>query len=177
MRQSIIGDQSMNKPVLLMVFLICLTMVGCKETEHRLLGGEITQPISGPIDIGREWTEIIPPKPLRVISSSNSIVVKAQGLDEVLNNHQSVKFPDGSTGKIEARLFDDKGNAVDFDYYWWGQTNVVGITKKGTRHPLDGGTPTSNPHFPYGTTFVKVQIRSDVQLHCDSIEWEGRTGK
>jgi hypothetical protein len=168
----------MNKQVLLIVFVICLLMGGCsKEAEHMILGGEVTQPISGPIDIGAEWTEITPPKPLRAISFSNCLIVKAQGLDEIPDNYRSVKFPDGSTGKIEARLYDEKGNAVEFDYYVWNNKNVVTIRKKGTRHPMDGGTPDANPDFPYGTTFVKVQIRSDVQLHCDSVEWRGRNSK
>jgi hypothetical protein len=171
--------KNMNKPILLMVILICLVMAGCKETEHNLMGGDITQPVSGPIDIGREWTELVPPKPLRAVSFSNYLIVAAKGLDETLDTSRfrSIKFPDGSTGKIEARLYDEKGNAVDFDYYVWSDKNVVTLRKKGTRFPEDGGTPATNPDFPYNTTFVRVQIRSDVNLHCDSVEWGGHTGK
>jgi hypothetical protein len=162
------------------VFLICLLMmlmVGCKEAEHRITGGDITQPISGPIDISREWTEITPSKPLRAVSFSNYLIVTAQGLDETQDRFRSVKFPDGSTGKIEARLYDKEGNAVDFDYYVWSNQNVVTIRKRGTRVPIDGGTLDPKPDFPQGTTFVRVQIRSDAQLHCDSIEWGGHIGK
>src|SRR5262249_23779163 len=124
----------MNKPSLLMILLVCPFIAGCgEETKHRILGGVITQPISGPIDIGKEWVEIAPPKPLKAISYFNYIVVKAKGLDQGPDMYRSVKFPDGSTGKIEARLYDDKGNAVDFDYYAWQNIKELIIMKKGTR--------------------------------------------
>jgi hypothetical protein len=164
----------MNKTTLLIILLICLFIPGCgEETRYRLLGGTIIQPISGPIDIGKEWIEIVPPKPLKALGSY--IVVKAKGLDEGPDRYRSVKFPDGSIGKIEARLYDDKGQIVDFDCYSWMITNIkmLNIWKKGTK--LGENVPI--PDFPRDTRFVKAQIRSDVQLHCDSIEWEGYTSK
>jgi len=164
----------MNKPMLLIILLVCLLIAGCgEETRYRMLGGYITQPISGPIDIGKEWVEIVPPKPLKGLGSY--IVVKAKGLDEGPDMYRSVKFPDGSVGKIEARLYDDKGQVVDFDCYTLEITNIkmLHIWKKGTR--LGENVPI--PGFPHDTRFVKAQIRSDVQLHCDSIEWEGYSSK
>jgi hypothetical protein len=161
----------------ILMLLACLLIAGCKEARHAAFGGSITQPISGPIDIGKEWIEIVPPKPLKAISSYNYIVVKAKGLNEGSDSYRSVKFPDGSIGKIEARLYDEKGQAVDFDYYLWNNATDLAIMKKGKRVPGDGGTPDTNPDFPHNTIFVKAQIRSDVQLHCDSIEWQWSTSK
>jgi hypothetical protein len=162
---------------LLMILLACLIIAGCKEAEHAALGGVIIQPISGPIDIGKEWVEIVPPKPLKAISYFNYIVVKAKGIDRGPDVYRSLKFPDGSTGKIEARLYDEKGQVVDFDYYAWQNITQLTIMKKGTRFPDDGGPQFLSQDFPHNTRFAKVQIRSDVQLHCDSIEWEGSTSK
>jgi hypothetical protein len=160
---------------LFILVLVCLLFAGCKEAEHAALGGSITEPISGPIDIGREWTEIIPPKPLKAISSFNYIVVKAKSLEPTLGVYGTVKFPDGSRGKIEARLYDDKGNVVDMDYCVWNNLTDLTINKKGTN--FEGEQPVPIPNFPYNTRFVKLQIRSDVQLRCDSIEWQGSTSK
>jgi hypothetical protein len=161
-----------------MILLMCLLIAGCgEETRHRMLGGTITQPISGPIDIGKEWIEIVPPKPLKAISYFNYIVVEAKGLNGGPDPYRSIKFPDGSTGKIEARLYDDKGNVVDFDYYIWHNLTDLTIRKKGTRFPEDGGPSILSEDFPDNPRFVKAQIRSDVQLHCDSIHWKGYSSK
>jgi hypothetical protein len=165
----------MNKTTLLIILLICLFISGCgKEARHRILGGVITQPISGAIDIGKEWIEIVPPKQLKAISSLNYIVVKAKGLDKGPDRYRSVKYPDGSTGKIEARLYDDKGQAVDFDCYFWHNITELTIWKKGTNFEDDDPSHKIQG-FPHNTTFVRAQIRSDTHLHCDSIEWVGDT--
>jgi hypothetical protein len=167
----------MNKSVLFLTLMACLFIAGCKETRHEILGGIITQPISGPIDIGKEWIEIVPPKQLKVISNINYIVVKAKGLEQGPNMYRSLKFSDGSIGKIEVRLYDDKGQAVDFDYYSWVWADIprLEIWEKGTN--FEDGDLLRNiqsiHRFPHDTRFVKAQIRSDVQLHCDSIEWVG----
>jgi hypothetical protein len=160
---------------LLILALVCLLFAGCKEAEHAALGGSITEPISGPVDIGKEWTEIIPPKPLKAVSSFNYIVVKAKRLEPTLGVYGSVKFPDGSRGKIEARLYDDNGNAVDMDYCVWNNLTDLTLRKKGTVIREDGERLSPIPDFPHNTRFVKVQIRSDVQLHFDSVEWQGST--
>jgi hypothetical protein len=59
----------------------------------------------------------------------------------------------------------------------WNNLTDLAINKKGTRIREDGERLSPIPDFPYNTRFVKVQIRSDVQLHCDSIEWQGSTSK
>jgi hypothetical protein len=159
--------------------MVCLVIAGCKETRHEILGGIITQPISGPIDIGKEWIEIVPPKQLKAIGSTNYITVKAKGLDQGPNIYRTLKFPDGSIGKIEAQLYDDKGNVIDFDCYSWviSATKKLTIWKKGTDFETDDPIQSQRSiyRFSHDTRFVKARIRSDVQLHCDSIEWEGET--
>lgn len=140
-----------------------------------------SQPISNAIEIGQDWQEIIPPEPLKSKTSIQYVslrmpenVWRNADWDEADTSHQTLKYADGTRGRIEATLFDEKGEAY-----------ALQINAKGGGFDLGRKLPPRNlneppkhiPDFPPDRVYTKLKIRSDVTLRLDKIEWTGYNPK
>lgn len=136
-------------------------------------------PISGSVDIGSQWLEIIPPKPLKSIVKNHFVSVEMTGVDifasiEGDSNNKTLVMKDGRKGKIEAFLFDDKGQDYELKIIGSGR----GINLGRALAPRDANQlPSEEPDFPYERVYTKLKIRSEVPIYCEKIEWDGNTSK
>lgn len=93
------------------------------------------QTISGPIVIGSDWTEIIPPEPLRPIAEHNLITLgfykenKGDFTDDIRKGEILILADDRKT-KIEGFLFDDKGESYELQIS--GSGGGIILTRKMT---------------------------------------------
>lgn len=159
------------------IFFIVFSTAGC---EMIFLSSQ-PQIIAESIEIGTEWKEIVPPSPLKVKNLHQNVSLKMSESvwreatwDESDPKRQTLKYGDGKTGKIEAILFDEKGESYELQINGKGGGFNLGRPVK-PRNPDE--PPNNQPDFPSDRTFNKLRIRSDVPLHLDKIEWTGYTPK
>jgi hypothetical protein len=136
-----------------------------------------SQPISGALDVGGEWSEITPPAPLKSSKVRQNVYVEMSGLkswDEesqkviVPEDGKTVTFADGRRGKIEAQLFDDRGTSYELAIY--GLSGGVNLSRKRPPRSPDE-KPSLEPDFPRDRTYTKLRVRSDVPFRSEKIEW------
>ncbi len=142
---------------------------------------ESPQKVSDSIDLGPEWIELYPPNPLISKASIQYISLKMSeqiwrqaDWDPQDATLQTLLYENGNRGKIQAILFDDKGQSYELQIIAKGDGFDLGqkITKRTFNEP-----PKTAPDFPFERTYVKLRIRSDVLLHIDRIEWSGYNPK
>lgn len=133
------------------------------------------QTVSGPVVIGPEWIEIVPPEPLKPLVKSQWINLGYSGYN---NNgysdpetEDSLNLADGRKTKIEAFLFDDKGESYELQLA--GVGNGVILDRKAKVEIIDGEPRKVILDFPSDRVYTKLKIRSEIPLKCDKIEWIG----
>ena len=144
-------------------FFLLLTLTSC-ETVNRWRS---TTPVelSGPIEVGSEWTEITPPNPLISRSGTNQRIIIFTPLDITGSggkDKKTLKLKDGTLTKVEAYLYDDNGKSYELFISGYGNTNVS----------FDNNPPNSREyfHFPNGQ-YIKLKIRSETPIKVEKIEW------
>jgi hypothetical protein len=161
-----------SKAIFYLFMLLLLFMFGGCGTIYKTGFVPIpNQPISGAIEIGSEWIEIIPPKPL---VSFTSTVISFRGIDYdsrkiALNDLEPlIVLKDGRRTKLEAVLYDNNGESYELRIAALG--NGVDFQRKATYEIVNGKNEIKLHAFPSDRTFTMLKIRSQIPLKCDLIE-------
>lgn len=135
------------------------------------------QIISESIEINSDWKEIVLSVPLESKNLRQNVSLKMPESiwreaiwDESDPKRQTLKYGDGKSGKIEAILYDNKGETYELQINGKGGGFDLGRPVK-PRNPND--PPNNQPDFPTDRVYTKLRIRSDVPLRLDKIEWRG----
>lgn len=133
------------------------------------------QKISGAVEIGSDWIEIVPPKPLKPLGYTNWIKLEYKGFKEMkdvkINDQSILELADGRNTKVEGFLYDDKGEEFELEL---SQSSAgPELYRKGISKIGDGKTDYSMVNFPYDRVYTKLKIRSEIPLKCDKVEWLG----
>ena len=170
-------------PITLLTLIFLLSLIGC-ETIYR--SGFVSVPrqaISDSITISSEWIEIVPPSSLKPYGNFQYVDLECDGykkFDWKNNDDESIlEFADGSTTKIEAFLFDDKGQSYELKV---NQTSDgPELTRKGkikwSGEPNFSEADYSEIKFPADSLFTKLKIRSQIPIKCNRIQWVGLNQK
>jgi hypothetical protein len=157
--------------------LFVFSLNGC---EMNFLSSQ-PQIISEAVEVGTDWKEIVPPTPLRSKTLVHNVklimpdsIWREATWDESDPKRQTLKYGDGKRGKIEAILYDDKGDAYELQINGKGGGFDLGRPVK-PRNPNE--PPRNEPDFPADRNFTKLRIRSEVPLKLDKIEWTGYNPK
>ncbi len=132
------------------------------------------QTISGPVVIGSEWVEVVPPKPLSPLGSTNWISLGYSEYEEgryAEGDGKTLNLVDGRVTRIEALLFDDRGEIYELEVS--RTSNGPQLHRKGKVKILNGVPDYSETKFPSDRVFVRLKIRSEISLDCSKIEWQG----
>jgi hypothetical protein len=149
-----------------------LIFAGCSSIYKTGFFPIPTQEVSGPIVIGPQWIEIIPPKPLIPYGKFQYLRLKFEGYNkfsEMDPEGVMVELEDKRKTKIEAILFDQTG-----------ETYELIISGRGDGIILDRRSNTKTeiaPDFPNNQTYTKFKIRSEIPLNCEFIKWIGTNPK
>lgn len=162
------------KKRLFVLILSCVLFSGCDLLKEWLIGNSKAQPVSGAIQIGNEWREIIPPEPLKSVSLIHKVSVRTdtvETFDETDKTNRTIKFKNGQSGRVEAVLFDEQGSEYEL--------RLAGIGGEGGGFYLGRDVPPRNsnkppdrePDFPFDKKYTKLKIRSSVPFQSKKIEW------
>lgn len=120
------------------------------------------QPVSGPVTLGVEWTEITPPEPLKVKYNEQSIRLTLTGVADLQQNNTLV-LDDDRKVVIDAELIDDQGTAYKLEIGSVAGTIYASYFRAGDYPP--------GPDYPIDRTFVKLRISSNLSINVDEIRW------
>jgi hypothetical protein len=140
-------ESKASKAIFCLFMLLLLFMFGGCGTIYKTGFVPIpNQPISGPIEIGSEWVEIIPTNAIKPLGFAKSPL-----------NSNILLLKDGRTTQIEAFMFDNEGNSHELQISGFG----------------GGGFQLyrTNEYFPLDKTYLKLKIRSQIPLKTEGIEW------
>jgi hypothetical protein len=162
-----------GKKILLAIslFVSFFAVSGCQYIYQSGFVPIPNQPISGPIEIGPEWIEILPPKPL---VSFTSTAIYFRGIDgdfmktPVHDLTPAIVLKDGRRIKMEAILYDDEGESYELMVSQFG--NGIGFIRQKTVELENGKLVPKYYAFPHDRSFTKLRVRSDIPIKCDSIE-------
>lgn len=147
---------------------------GCVIYEMYESSSPAYQPISGAVEIGTDWVEITPPTPLKSVQSQQYVSVEMKGADMWEEDLKTVKYKDGRKGKIEAFLFDEKGQSYELEI--GGISGGVNLARKLPPRTPDA-PPRVEPDFPRDRLYTRLRIRSEVPIRSEKIEWVCTTPK
>lgn len=160
---------------IIFIFVICAAVLsGCDFYYKNMPFVPIPpQKISGAVEIGPEWIEIVPPQPLRPIVHDPWITLGFLGYSKGDYNdretEESLNLADGRKTKIEAFLFDDKGDSYELQLSGVGGGIILG--RKMKVEIIGGKQENTVLNFPSDRVYTKLKIRSEIPLACDKIEW------
>jgi hypothetical protein len=128
--------------------IITLTLVGCS-------GYYMTQLINTPVHITKEWSEFVPPQPLRCDLNDQEILVEVATPHETETKGWGVVLRDGSVANPEVRMLDTAGTQYNLDERsFWGPAMCF-----------------RGRALPNHRDFAKVLIRSDAPVDVSKITW------
>ena len=155
------------------LFLLIIVVGGCDFYYKNMPFASIpAQTISGSVTIGSDWTEIIPPAPLRPIVHDPWIILGYFGYSKgsfTDDKGEVLNLADGRKTKIEAFLFDDKGGIYELQIS--GTGGGIMLTRKIKVEIVNGKQRNIVLDFPNDRVYTKLKIRSEIPLECDKIEW------
>jgi len=137
------------------------------------------QSVSGPVEIGRDWVEIFPPQALKPYGNSNWLNIEFVGYKK--DNHTDgedgkvLNLADGRKTKIEAFLYDDKGESYELQI--GGTSSGVTFYRRMSADVVDGKPERNVVRFPIDRIYTKLKIKSEIPISCDKIEWIGSNPK
>ena len=133
------------------------------------------QPISGSVEIGSDWVEIVPPQPLKPYGDTNwlNLEIIDYEKDNPTNDEEGkiLNLADGRKSKVEAFLYDDKGEGYELQI--GGTSTGITFYRKMAINVTDGNPKYKAVRFPVDRTYTKLKIRSEIPLRCNKIEWIG----
>ena len=171
-RQSLFNQTSTS----LLILIFVLTLSGCAAIYRSGFVSVPRQPISDAITIGSEWIEIVPPAPLIPYATLQEVILRFDNYDrknftddlrgEILN------LADGRKTKIEAFLFDDKGESYELQIMaTGGEGGGFTLGRKMIPDIADGKPNYKYLDFPTDRIYTKLKIRSEIPIKCSKIEW------
>lgn len=171
---------------ILLVLLLAISLDGCKAIYNTGFVPIPLQEVSGPVEIGPEWIEIVPPEPLIPYGWSQQFVL---GLDENQRTNiegmeldgKTITLKDGREIQLEAILFDDRGKSYELRISGYGG-NIEGISgiwlglKPG---PSEGSGDQKQEYEkpPSDRTYTKLKIKSTIPIKFNRIGWSGSVPK
>jgi hypothetical protein len=113
-----------------------------------------------PIDIGNEWVELIPKKPITAITGGGTLYLDVTNMIGKLHDARALdtKFP---IGAIEAELIPENGPTMKLNNgsaYSYNQDNVRVIMLPTTEMPIN-------------VKFKKIKLRSGTALRAITVTW------
>lgn len=142
-----------------------MTGSGSRWRGGVLLGiGFNEQPVSGPVAVGAEWLEIVPPSPLSVVKNEQSIRLQVAGVAD-MDAGGSLTLDDGRRIRVTAEVIDDRGTRYPLTL-----GGISGMQYAYVYFYRAGDYP-PGPDFPLDRTIVKLRMRSDVPLEVEEIRW------
>ncbi len=147
----------------LSILLLMFSLSGC--TTINKWRSRTPVPVSGPIEVGPEWVEIAPPNPLISREGTRQEIllftkhdVKGDWGDDL----KTLKLKDGRDTRVEAFLYDEKGN--EFELFINGDVGeyvALALTPRNADKMV---------RFPNGQ-YTKLRIRSEIPIKVEKIEW------
>lgn len=169
-----------NYKLTFVFIILAVASAGCNMSYKNVPFVSIpAQPISGAVEIGGDWKEIVPPQPLEPLGATNWISLGYTGYKDFksvrVNKENILELADGRSTKVEGFLVDDQGQSYELEL---NQTSDgPRLYKKGAMKMVDGKPDYSETMFPADRQFTKLKIRSDIALKLDKIEWIGSNPK
>lgn len=168
--------------VIFSLFFLVLIFSGCGGIYKSGFVPVPAQPVSGPIEIGPEWVEIIPPAPLKPYGTLQYLVIGYHEYDK--NDYSAgrkgeiLNLADGRKTRIEAFLYDDRGESYELQITGTGGVGGgISLNRKLKMEVVDGKPEYTLPDFPNDRTYTKLKIQSEIPLKCDRVEWKGSSPK
>jgi hypothetical protein len=167
----------------LVLFIFLFTIIGsnCQAIYETGFVPIPDQPISDEVEIGSEWVELTPPKPLIPYGKSQSVEIGFLDYDitKSSRNHSILHLADGRQTRIEAFLYDDQGNSYPLQIGARG--GGVNFFPRGEKKSADDPDfylgEYSFTSFPTDRTYTKLRMRSEISLKCKYVHWEGSNPK
>lgn len=171
-RKSLFNQSSTS----LLILAFVLTLSSCAAIYRSGFVSVPHQEISGSVTIGSEWTEIVPPVPLKPYATLQEVVLRFDDYDRknFTDNLQGeiLNLADGRKTKIEAFLFDDKGESYELQIMGTGgEGGGFTLSRKMIPDIANGNPNYKYLNFPTDRTYVKLKLRSEIPIKCDKIEW------
>lgn len=161
--------------IILFVLLLALSLSGCGVIYNSEFIPAPDQEISGPIEVGPEWVEIVAPKPLIPYKTIQKVQLAFGEVDYMAGadeSRESLALKGGKRTKIEAVLFDNKGESYDLSISSiGGEGGGAGLSRKTVQQEVDGKTREVGLYFPEDRTFTKLKIKSSIPIKLDKIKW------
>lgn len=164
----------------LLLAVLIFNLSGCGTIYKSGFVSVPRQPVSDSIEITSEWVEITPPAPLIPYGNSQYIDLECEGYKKndwssAGDNENVLELADGRITKIEAFLFDSRGQGFELKV---SQTSAgPELVRKGkvkwSGEPNFSKADYSEVNFPPDSVFTKLRIRSQIPLKCNKIEWTG----
>jgi len=120
------------------------------------------QPVSGPITLSSQWTELVPTKPLSVDRQIQMVVLDLDKSIKFQRDGFELILPDGSTVTPEVQLVDVEGNIYPLTQpsAWFSPSTGVTYREFSSKNA-----------FPKDKLFCAVRVRCDKPVFCNRIFW------
>jgi hypothetical protein len=162
----------------LVLFIFLFTIIGsnCQAIYETGFVPIPDQPISDEVEIGSEWVELTPPKPLIPYKSLQEIVLRFDNISkESFSDDPSGKvlnLADGRLTRIDAILFDEKGEPYELRIAGTGGVGGgIAFARKNKIEVKNENNESSFHDFPTDRIYTKLQIRSEIPIQINKIEW------
>lgn len=161
----------------LLILIFVLSLSNCAAIYRSGFIAVPRQAICDSITIGSEWVEIVPPKPLKPFADLQDVVI---GYDDFNRNNYSdnsrnseiLNLADGKSTKIEAVLFDEKGESYELRIVGTGGIGGgIAFGRKLKTEIVSGKTEYVFQGFPADRVYTKLKIKSEIPLAVSWIEW------
>lgn len=136
---------------------------------YRVASSDSEQVVSGPVSLSAQWTEFVPPKPLRPTKQSQEIVLDvdpSEGLVEDNLHSDRMQLSNGVLLRPQIQLVDSQGNIFNAEV---------------SRYPVPSryrnGLSGYVSNLPQDREFTKVRVRSDSPVRLSRIVWHCQQGK
>lgn len=140
------------------VSLLWLAVTACTGTTEQRISERVT--------ISSEWSEVVPPAPLRVAKTEQAVILRLAEVPHI-ESDAAIEL-DGRSVALHAEVVDDRGTV--YPMALGGVSgNFVLMYRAGNYPP--------GPDFPTDRTIVKLRLRSDVRLDVEAIRWVCSTAR
>lgn len=147
----------------ILLFAIAAIGFGCRSFFSNRTSK--SRKVSGPVQIGSQWTEISPAPPLTATGKLQFVGLKINGLKPgAAAPDGKIPLGDGRSLKIEVQLIDENGNSLTLFPNGIGEFAEFGKRAQNKENVDDA-------YFEPGEKFTKIKIRSDQNLSVDEVIW------
>lgn len=155
--------------IIFSLFVFVLLASGCQTIYDTGFVPIPEQSIAGPLKIGPEWTEIIPPKPLVPYGFQNSVWVRYfnyQNNPSWSEDLKSLYLKDGRKTRVDVFLYDEDGKEYEF--------RISGTGGAGGGVHFSYFREDNSVMLPKDKVYTKIRLRSEIELDCEKIGFYSR---